>query len=197
MRTRRKTLIWLLRQNKLLTYQQLGRRGVIASTYCPVCGRAEETALHAMRDCEWARQTWATLIQPSSRNTFFAKTLVDWVDWNRKSILCRYEWEVPWNVIFTETINLLWQERNRVTHDEDKDLRPHISLQQIRSRSEESTKMTTWNPEKSMEELRVKWVRPSRGRLKLNVDGSVRRMALQEIGPAAIGGVFRDLEVGL
>lgn len=57
--------------------------------------------------------------------------------------------------------------------------------------------MTTWNPEKSMEELRVKWVRPSRGRLKLNVDGSVRRMALQEIGPAAIGGVFRDLEVGL
>ena len=37
------------------------RRGVCEEAVCPICQEAEESILHALRDCPWAKAVWTHL----------------------------------------------------------------------------------------------------------------------------------------
>ena len=39
----------------------LMRRGVCEEAVCPICQEAEESILHALRDCPWAKAVWTHL----------------------------------------------------------------------------------------------------------------------------------------
>ena len=50
-----KTFIWMCAHNSIGVRSCLMRRGVCAEAMCPICQEVEESILHALRDCPWAK----------------------------------------------------------------------------------------------------------------------------------------------
>lgn len=186
-------MLWLLRHNRLPTYQSLASKGLLANPNCPICGQYEESAVHASinTDCTWAKDIWKHLVQPAAQTSFLEKSITDWIDWNLTKDVLRYEWDIKWSLIFTETVFVLWQERNKVVHEEGNQS-PLVTLEQIRRRGEEAVRAFVNDPDRNVESTRIQWVKPEAGVIKLNVDGAVRNNGNENEGPASIGGVFRD-----
>ncbi|CAA0834018.1 Unknown protein, partial [Striga hermonthica] len=54
--------MWLIVKERLLTNGERFRRHLAESAACELCGSAQETILHCLRDCPHAEQTWRRLI---------------------------------------------------------------------------------------------------------------------------------------
>eukprot|EP00253_Pinus_taeda_P028450 PITA_28450 len=52
---------WLLLKGKVLTAENLKKRGIIGPSRCPNCCSAEETIQHLFLDCSFAKQCWISL----------------------------------------------------------------------------------------------------------------------------------------
>ncbi|KAF7815487.1 hypothetical protein G2W53_029456 [Senna tora] len=76
-------LIWLITHGKILTNSHRHHRNLTDNATCPRCGRADETVLHALRDCDEVAELWMRFIAPQRWNTFFSLELGGWIDWNR------------------------------------------------------------------------------------------------------------------
>ncbi|CAI0541465.1 unnamed protein product [Linum tenue] len=77
--------LWLAMRERLLTNSERARRKLTTSTGCGACGCDEETVLHVLRDCDFARLTWMQLIPPSEHHRFFGANLQDWIERNLRS----------------------------------------------------------------------------------------------------------------
>ncbi|CAN1162506.1 Putative ribonuclease H protein At1g65750 [Linum perenne] len=56
-----KHFLWLASNDKLLTNSARRRRGMGGDGLCSWCGLEEETSLHVLRDCEFAKETWESI----------------------------------------------------------------------------------------------------------------------------------------
>ena len=50
-----KTFLWMCTHNSIGVRSCLMRRGVCEEVMCPICQEVEESILHALRDCPWAK----------------------------------------------------------------------------------------------------------------------------------------------
>lgn len=56
--TKVSTFLWLLCQNKTLTWDNLRKRNFYGPSICLKCKQAEESALHLMQTCQIGRKIW-------------------------------------------------------------------------------------------------------------------------------------------
>lgn len=59
-----KSFIWLIMHNGIYTNSERKRRHLSDSFTCPGCNQEEETWIHMLRDCDYAREVWKELQQP-------------------------------------------------------------------------------------------------------------------------------------
>lgn len=55
-------LLWMTAHDRLKTKALLWRRQILDSLRCDLCGIADESTLHAVRDCNLSRKIWAHLV---------------------------------------------------------------------------------------------------------------------------------------
>ena len=50
--------IWLLMKGRILTWDNLRRRGLIGPSKCVLCNEAEEIMDHLLNQCNWSTGMW-------------------------------------------------------------------------------------------------------------------------------------------
>eukprot|EP00253_Pinus_taeda_P013691 PITA_13691 len=53
-----KYFLWLIMHRKILTWENLVKRGFIGPSKCPLCEKDEETMNHFLNDCNWTNNLW-------------------------------------------------------------------------------------------------------------------------------------------
>ncbi|KAF7820411.1 putative ribonuclease H protein At1g65750 family [Senna tora] len=84
---------------------------------CPRCGKADETILHAIRDCEDIKDLWIRFVRPSYWEQFFSCNLVKWVDWNLKTDVgsdLAKDWRIGFEVVCWQ----VWKNRNLLVFED-------------------------------------------------------------------------------
>ena len=56
------SFIWLLLHNKLLTVENLRKRGILGPSQCALCNSAEETSSHLFLQCEVSKIAWKIVL---------------------------------------------------------------------------------------------------------------------------------------
>ena len=60
------------------------RRGMLVDDACPLCGRAPETIIHALRDCMSIKPVWIQLGVRWADRRFWTDELHEWLEFNGK-----------------------------------------------------------------------------------------------------------------
>ncbi|GLT59278.1 hypothetical protein SLA2020_321070 [Shorea laevis] len=178
--------LWLLKHNRLLTYETLFNWGIIDSNICPRCHQAPETINHIFRECFFAKLLWS-LVTPHPINTLYQN--LDFDGWlYAHSTHAGLSDGRKWSTSFSYIIWSLWYCRNQLVHE-----RKRISI--VMARDFILNKINEYNQlhptpsnTKSFSTSFVGWNSPPPGFIKLNTDGS----ANLKLGDAGAGGVFQD-----
>eukprot|EP00253_Pinus_taeda_P022049 PITA_22049 len=174
--------LWLLSKRRILTWDNLKKRGFISSSRCPNCNLNSESILHLIETCPLATQLWEKTDQ----------CFLFWVLWKERN-----------NRIFnniSRPIDTLWlllkqnlQENLAIRHWQDTNLPDSPQERLI---------MNAWNLNlTSLTHVKAQpptspasplfWSPPASNSFKLNFDGAAKGNP----GPTGFGGVFRN-EVG-
>jgi len=106
------TFLWLLSKRRILTWDNLQKRGFIGPSRCPNCTLHSETILHLMETCSLAIQLWEKVDQCNKRARVrqgdIPNTLRTWP---------KHPYHSPilnslWNLILGFLYWILWKERN-------------------------------------------------------------------------------------
>ncbi|XP_052112461.1 uncharacterized protein LOC127744218 [Arachis duranensis] len=179
-----RTFLWLATHNVILTNSERKRRHLTNDDSCPRCRCHEESTIHVLRDCFYAKSIWRKLFPPIGINSFFNTDLNEWLLQNLKS-------NNKWSCLFGVAVSTMWYLRNKLVFNGESVL-VTTAVNQIRARSEEfgrvvQTNLTLRNNHNSGAS-NIRWSRPEKGYIKVNVDGSW----FSHKNNAACGGVFRD-----
>ena len=52
------TFLWLLQNRKILTWENLPKKGFTGPSRCPLCEEQEETMNHLFNECVWTSNLW-------------------------------------------------------------------------------------------------------------------------------------------
>ncbi|RYR10336.1 hypothetical protein Ahy_B05g078806 [Arachis hypogaea] len=74
-----RTFLWLVTHNAILTNSERKRRHLTNDDSCPQCQCHEESAIHVLRDCFYAKSIWQKLFPPNGINYFFNTDLNEWL----------------------------------------------------------------------------------------------------------------------
>jgi hypothetical protein len=110
-----KSFIWRVKWERLLTNSLKQRMG-LTSAECSFCGIANETILHALRDCSLVHQVWQQVVPREMRGIFFMSSLQTWVNINinyAKSGGIRGRWCDFWAL----ACSCFWTWRNKELHE--------------------------------------------------------------------------------
>ena len=91
-----KLFMWLVHHRKILTWDNMHRRGVMGPSRCQLCEAQEETMEHILNSCTYTSWLW------DSFNSIFQHT-----DWDKGSIINTVN---RWRINFSEheILNLAW-----------------------------------------------------------------------------------------
>ncbi|RYR46846.1 hypothetical protein Ahy_A07g032688 [Arachis hypogaea] len=64
-------LLWLVTNEAILTNATRARRHMTNIANCPRCNAEEETTIHVLRDCQFARKVWSSLVPQDHLSEFF------------------------------------------------------------------------------------------------------------------------------
>ncbi|KAF7837882.1 ribonuclease H [Senna tora] len=188
-----RSFMWLLMHEKLLTNVERCRRRIADSTVCDRCGGISEDIIHALRDCNKAKDIWLRLVKPSSWPEFFHLDLRDWISLNLHSNLGVFD--LSWKEVFATTCWSMWRRRNeQVFNQRDFSVTDPVFtiLQQVRMASEAYRDvLSTSRSFPSRSGCLVRWSHPEEEWLKVNVDGACKSSTTER---ASCGGVIRDHE---
>lgn len=182
--------LWKLNSRCLATRDNLKRRHIIQDARCPRCGLADETEEHLFFECHYAKRIWrgsgisnniinsstATMEEKiaecllcctSSRLTHLQDMPI-WILWRL--------WKSR-NILIFQNKQLHWMHIIRYARTDAQELKTNVPDKN----SYDSNRMV-----RSAE--RPRWIRPSRGKIKCNVDGSF----INEMSPAKAGWIVRD-----
>ncbi|RYR06915.1 hypothetical protein Ahy_B05g074232 [Arachis hypogaea] len=179
-----RTFLWPVTHNAILTNVEKSCRHLTTDDACPQCRQNEESILHFLRDCFYARSVWRRFIPSNGINSFFNTSLHDWLALNLTT-------NNYWSCLFGVAISSLWFFRNKLVFNGEIVNAASVSYQ-IRARAKEFLKVVNSNLSPKNNQATsgclVSWSRPNGDCIKLNVDGSW----YAHRSNAACGGVFRD-----
>ncbi|KAK6163315.1 hypothetical protein DH2020_000179 [Rehmannia glutinosa] len=101
-----KITVWRLATNSLPLRQNLARKKIITDTTCPLCDGDEETAIHRVIDCDFARQCWALSNLPHSAWKHRDRDVEMWLR-NLHQNLDYNQWRFAQVILW-----YMWQQRN-------------------------------------------------------------------------------------
>lgn len=174
-----KIKVWLVAHDKVFTNLTRFRRHLTDNANCPRCLEAEESILHALRDCSLARDVW---LRMGKQNAFFveqnpAAWIKDQASGNIREVakfLC-----IMWHVWLARNVyifnHMLLSSQNVISKGVTLGRYAHEAVGiSSRDLSKDGVMFVHWRP-------------PASGWVKLNVDGSL----CQVTGNASTGGVVR------
>ncbi|XP_042974832.1 uncharacterized protein LOC122306468 [Carya illinoinensis] len=179
-----KVFIWRACNEGLPTLANLKRRKIVAESTCPICGRVEETADHALWSCSAARDVWCQASKPIQKLSLEVGSFKEvWQQITDKLPAARIE-EVG------SIMRLIWTRRNEVVHGKafrhpnsilvkaQDDLYCYkLAIQgRVSCRAAETSKCPQ------------KWITPPVGEYKLNWDAAIN----QPLNQVGIGAIIRD-----
>jgi len=209
--------LWLVCKKRILTWDNLKKRGMQGPSWCVMCGKEEETMCHLLDGCDFASALWDTgaqLFRRSDRRRGTPDISVQ--QWGREpfsnsilnSLWSAFPGFLLWNV---------WKERNRRIFDHKFNSRDAV-WGRIRRLMIESLKLYSWGDQDlqappaermllhnwgittlpvSLKPIRNSqpgcsspdfWTPPKEGLLKFNFDGASKGNP----GCAGFGGIFRN-----
>ncbi|XP_075659165.1 uncharacterized protein LOC142629055 [Castanea sativa] len=166
----------------------LADRGVNCDKLCPLCRNQDESIIHVLHDCVYARDVWQKLEVSPTQVTSFADGLEVWLKTNSLSSAL-HKGSIPWCTVFLYTVWSLWKNRNSTVFDNSV---PNLTLERVcLSQAKEYhfcvSKVKQVTPKIA---IPIKWTKPFPGWHKLNTDGA----SLGNPGKADGGGLIRDSE---
>jgi exonuclease III len=207
--------LWLTAQNRILTWDNLMKKGFTGPSRCTLCMQSEETMEHLLNTCQYSQQIWdwgAQTMRRSQRNrSSIRETLANWDAVSFYNPILQRIWQLlPGFILWA-----IWKERNkrifnssssppfttwdRVTRFIRETVLSSSWLQEdTKCKPEEESILEGWNlppnmPYQEKKETRKAnspqvWSPPPPGFHKLNFDGASRNNP----GPAGFGAVLRD-----
>ena len=117
------SFIWTLLHNKLLTAENLQKRGILGPSRCALCGLDEETTSHIFFQCKVSLLVWEIVLPPDFRRvlpTSASQLFQIWMSLfpgslRKKPTLSRLWASLPKNLCWQ-----LWLARNRAIFKEEK-----------------------------------------------------------------------------
>ena len=105
-----KVFRWRACNDILPTKLNLSKRRIIDDTMCPICMRFLELAIHALWECEVAKDVWSGSLKILQKGVsgqanmiHLMEYLLDWVESQDMEVVLVQAW-------------LIWNQRNRVVH---------------------------------------------------------------------------------
>ncbi|XP_072064218.1 uncharacterized protein [Arachis hypogaea] len=175
--------LWLVAHDAILTNAERIRRHMSQNAACPICQHRDETTMHVLHDCYFARATW-NLLQPGNHIADFFN--LNHMDWLIKNLSISGDWAVR----FGAMLSSLWYARNKQVF-EGKSSNPTGVAEAVKSRTYDFSMVmkASITPKKvdTNWEL-IRWFPPNEDAIKMNVDGSF----FSHTGNASCGGLFRN-----
>ena len=109
--------IWLGLHNSIPVKKVIDARGIQCNVASPICQTHEESILHLLRDCPFAREFWRKIGTPQAVGNFLQLDLSEWLKTNclaKDSISTN---GIPWRCLFPFALWSLWKHRNRVAFE--------------------------------------------------------------------------------
>ncbi|KAJ1427111.1 Reverse transcriptase zinc-binding domain [Sesbania bispinosa] len=108
---RTKVFLWLLLKGGLRTNSYLSDIGICPSSTCDRCQHHPETPIHALRECQFAKDVWSNLDVVKFNPAFFTMDLGQWIISNLEK---KTTWRdnLAWGSTFSIVIWLIWLDRN-------------------------------------------------------------------------------------
>jgi hypothetical protein len=104
---------WLVLHNRILTWENLRKRGFIGPSQCHLCQAKEETMNHLLDECNYTTKIWdwaASIFRQSNRTRGnISATINNWNESYRKNEMVN----LYWNLMPGMIIWAIWKERNR------------------------------------------------------------------------------------
>ncbi|KAG7567714.1 Ribonuclease H domain [Arabidopsis thaliana x Arabidopsis arenosa] len=181
-----RVFIWLVSHQVIMTNAERVRRHVGESAVCPVCNGADESIIHVLRDCPAMSGLWRRLLPPRRHDSFFQKSLLEWVFDNLDPA------KDNWPTMFSMAVWWAWKWRCRDVFGERKLCRDRLKF--IKDLAEEVRRahagtLNSSPPHAQVERL-IRWLPPNEGWVKITTDGASRGNP----GLAAAGGAIRNAD---
>jgi ribonuclease HI len=209
------TFLWLIIHNKILTWDNLRKRGFIGPSMCVLCQSQEETKEHLFNGCHYSQAIWdqgAQIMRRSNQNRGSIRdTIENWDSITYNNPILNYIWRLLPGFILWQ----IWKERNKhIFHSKDSpaestwDKAATLIKETIRSKHwqpkdkdcnrEESLILQSWQlnlkdsvairAPKNRFPSPTTWTPPPNGFIKINFDGASKGNPR----PAGYGAVIRS-----
>ena len=179
--------LWLCNHASIPTRQVINYRGINCSVLCPLCNVQEESIIHTLKDCPFARKFWVSIGVPQVLTNFLSLDLLIWL---KNNCLCSRNIQangLPWCFIFPFAVWWLWKHRNKIVF-ENCLANPKLYLSCIQAVREYFYCVSKTQKTKRNIAVQVRWFRPPIDWFKLNSDGAT----LGNPSKAGGGGLIRD-----
>ncbi|GAU39697.1 hypothetical protein TSUD_321110 [Trifolium subterraneum] len=178
------SMMMMMITNSIKAHMRLG------SSLCDLCCTVEETCIHALRDCEWVRLLWLSVVPVAAHVMFFGADIQRWIYMNLNGDI-RCINNIRWEDFWATACHSIWMWRNRELHNDDFNIaaRPIINIMNSISDYYQA-RMTSCMVTKLPRAISlIGWKLPAEGRvkIKINMDG-----ACKDGHTAGCGGVIRD-----
>ena len=128
------SFIWILLHNKLLTAENLRKRGINGPSRCALCNSDEETISHLFLHCNFSLLVWRSVLPPGMALNFPDSVVQLFADWSKyfpgslikKPILSRLWASIPKNLCWQ-----LWIARNKAIFKDQKAVPSRIGAKTI------------------------------------------------------------------
>ena len=182
-----KTFLWMCAHGSIGVKTCLVRRRVVEEESYPICQRALETILHALRDCQKVKEVWRQLGIQRTDQVFWTSNLQDWIKNNSKDRGSCFQGNPPWNILFLVVVWNIWKSRNMLIFKR-KSQNPNLSNEIMKQVVEFLCYVASPRNPTRVVIRSIRWEKPAMGWKKLNTDGSV----FGSFGQVGCGGVVRD-----
>ncbi|CAM8982011.1 unnamed protein product [Rhodiola kirilowii] len=177
-----KLFAWRLFHDYIPSATNLAKKGMEEIRKCPVCGWTGETTIHTILYCWWAQAFWKKMSFECSFVDYKFQEVGDWL-W-----YCIFNYgKLEINMIL-QGARTIWLNRNSMLFGANGQ-NPYIAAeyvyQQARSIQTGEQKLTVTDLSEG-----VRWSKPERGTVKVNVDGAWDRISHR----AGVGILCRDDE---
>nr|CAD1841683.1 unnamed protein product [Ananas comosus var. bracteatus] len=110
-----KLFIWLAVRNKVLTTDNLMKRGWHGPTICVLCNLEGESLTHILFSCSFASSVWNCIMPPAGLNFTGTRSMVEGLDarWTRMRRSAPAKYQNYIDLTFAAFCWEIWKERNR------------------------------------------------------------------------------------
>ncbi|KAL3830578.1 hypothetical protein ACJIZ3_019380 [Penstemon smallii] len=161
-----KHFVWSCCSGSIPVRSQLRHRNVTEEASCLRCGCEEETTIHCLYSCTYARQIWALSELPYSSYSSDSSDIESWFNQVRKNL------DSKDFGFFSSLCWWIWFSRNKLMW-EDRDTQPQILVNSVRGFHRRFVASRSITPSTASNRSNLHWIPPSSNYIKINFDAAV------------------------